>query len=304
MFVPLTPLEFRRRAERMFGRKIGVVDGQERFTYSEFGDRSRRLAATLTGLGIQPGEVVSLITYNTHQLLEAYYGVLQAGAVLNPINIRLHPQEIAYILNHAECRALFFHSDFTSMVQGIREGLETVREFVALEPHGALPFPALDYETLLGGSVPSTTDPEVDENITAEVFYTSGTTGKPKGVMLTHRSLYLHALDAIIATRITDETVLLHVVPMFHVNGWGSPHTVTAMGGTHVMLRKVAPAELFRLIEAERVTTLLGVPAIYNALVHHPDISKYDLSSLQLAISGGAPASPGPDQGDRREAGL
>jgi len=291
MFVPLTPLEFRRRAERLFGRKIGVIDGQERLTYAEFGDRSRRLATAVTGLGIQPGQVVSFITYNTHHLLEAYYGVLQARAVLNPINIRLHPQEISYILNHAECRVLFFHSDFTPMVQEMREGLETVREFVALDPQGPLPFPTHDYEALLHASAPTAADPEVDENTAAELFYTSGTTGRPKGVILTHRSLYLHALDAIIAKRVTDEMILLHVVPMFHVNGWGSPHTVTAMGGTHVMLRKIDPVQIFRLIETERVTDLLGVPTIYNALVNHPEVGKYDLSSLQLAITGGSPAS-------------
>ncbi len=292
MFVPLTPLEFRRRAERLFSSKIGVIDGQERFTYAEFGDRSRRLAAALTDLGIKPGEVVSFITYNTHHLLEAYYGVLQARGVLNPINIRLHPQEIAYILNHAECRALFFHSDFTPLVQEIRKGLETVREFVALEPHGAFPFPTHDYEALLRESTPSAVDPEVDENATAELFYTSGTTGRPKGVMLTHRNLYLHALNGIIARRTTDETIHLHITPLFHVNGWGAPHTVTAMGGTHVMLRKIDPVEIFRLIEIERITYVPGVPTIFNALVNHPEVGKYDLSSLQLAITGGSPPSP------------
>ncbi len=292
MFVPVTPLEFRRRAEQVFGRKVGVIDGQKRLTYAEFGDRSRRLAAALTEMGIQPGQVVSFITHNTHHLLEAYYGVLQAQAVLNPINIRLHPKEIAYIINHAESRALFFHSDFTPMVQAMREGLESVQEFVVLDPQDALPFSAHDYEALLREAAPAMVDPEVDENTAAELFYTSGTTGRPKGVVLTHRSLYLHALDVIIAKRVTDETVLLHVVPMFHVNGWGSPHTVTAMGGTHVMLRKIDPIQIFRLIETERVTAILGVPTIYNALVNHPEVSHYDLSSLRLAVTGGSPPSP------------
>ncbi len=292
MFVPLTPLEFRRRAERIYGRKVGVIDGLKRFTYAEFGQRSRRLASALVGLGVKPGQVVSFITYNTHHLLEAYYGVLQAGAILNPINIRLHPQEIAYILNHAESRALFFHRDFTPMVQAMRDGLQSVKTLVALEPDGGLPPGAQDYEALIGASPPMVADPEVDENSPAEIFYTSGTTGKPKGVVLTHRALYLHGVYAMLASRNTDEMVLLHVVPMFHVNGWGTPHTVTATGGTHVMLRKIDPIEIFRLIQAERVTAILGVPAIYNALVNHPERTKYDLSSLQIALSGGAPASP------------
>jgi acyl-CoA synthetase (AMP-forming)/AMP-acid ligase II len=290
MFVPVTPLEFRRRAERLFGPKTGVIDGEKRFTYAEFGERSRRLAAALRTLGIAPGEIVSFLTYNTHHLLEAYYGVLQAGAVLNPINIRLHPKEIAYILNHAESRALFFHRDFTPIVEAVRGSIETVRELVALEPEGAPPFAAHEYEALLGAS-PLAADPEVDENSVAELFYTSGTTGRPKGVALTHRALYLHALYAAIAKQTTDATVHLHVVPMFHVNGWGAPHAVTALGGTHVMLRKIDPVEIFRLIEKERVTTLYGVPAIYNALVHHPQAGTFDLSSLRLIISGGAPPS-------------
>ena len=292
MNVPLTPLEFRRRAERLFGGKVGVVDGDRRFTYAEFGERSRRLAAAVRRLGVRGGEVVSLLTYNTHHLLEAYYGVLQAGAVLNPINIRLHPDDIRYVLNHAESRALFFHQDFAPMVQTMRDGLETVRAFVVLEPGAAPPGGAAEYETLLEGVPALREDPEVDENSVAELFYPSGTTGRPKGVALTHRALYLHALYAIIGTRDTDESVLLHIVPMFHVNGWGSPHTITAVGGTHVMLRKIDPVEIFRLIQTERVTDIRGVPAIFNALVNHPELGRYDLSSLRLAMSGGAPPAP------------
>jgi acyl-CoA synthetase (AMP-forming)/AMP-acid ligase II len=288
----MNPLEFRRRAERLFARKIGVIDGFKRFTYAEFGERTRRLAGVLASLGLRPGEVVSFITYNTHHLLEAYYGVLQAGGVLNPINIRLNPQEITYILNHAGCRVLCFHRDFVPMVEAMRGDLRTVEHLVILEPDGGRPFGAHEYEALLAAATPLAADPEPDENSVAELFYTSGTTGKPKGVALTYRSLYLHALYAMIATHTTDQTVILHVVPMFHVNGWGSPHTVTAVGGVHVMLRKIDPVEIFRLTQAERVTLLLGVPTIYNALINHPDRTAYDLSSLRLAIVGGAPSSP------------
>ena len=292
MHVPLTPLEFRRRAETLFGGKVGVIDGGRRFTYAEFGERARRLAAVLRGQGVRPGEVVSFLTYNTHHLLEAYYGVLQAGAVLNPINIRLHPNDIAYVLNHAESRALFFHKDFVPMVETMRPGLETVKSFVVLEPEGPLPFAAGEYETLLGGAAPLRDDPDVDENSVAELFYTSGTTGRPKGVALTHRSLYLHALYCIISKRLGDATVHLHVVPMFHVNGWGAPHTITGIGGTHVLLRRIDPLEILRLVQAERVTDLYAVPAIFNALVNHPEFGKYDLRSLRLLMSGGAPPAP------------
>ena len=291
MQVPLTPLEFRRRAETLFGGKVGVVDGEKRFTYSEFGERSRRLAAAIRDAGVRPGEVVSFLTYNTHHLLEAYYGVLQAGAVLNPINIRLHSRDITYVLNHADSRALFFHKDFAPMVEGMRADLESVRRFVAIEPDGRPPL-GDEYEAVLERAAPLPADPVVDENGVAELFYTSGTTGRPKGVALTHRSLYLHALYALIGTRETDASVMLHIVPMFHVNGWGAPHTITALGGRHVMLRKIDPVEIFRLVQAERVTELRGVPTIFNALVNHPDVGRYDLSSLRLAMSGGAPPAP------------
>lgn len=291
MHVPITPLEFRRRAERFFGGKVGVIDGEKRFTYAEFGDRSRRLAAALQALGTEPGDVVSFLTYNTHHLLEAYFGCLQAGVVLNPINIRLRQQQIASILNHAECRALCFHADFTSLVESMRGDLRTVAAFVVLERNGHRTFPFSDYEALLSEATPVRTDPVVNEDSVAELFYTSGTTGRPKGVLLTHRTLYLHALYTMISSRTTDATVYLHVVPMFHVNGWGAPHTVTATGGTHVILRKIDPAEICRLIQKERVTELRAVPAIFNALINHPDLDRYDLSSLREATVGGSPAS-------------
>ena len=293
MRVPITPLEFRRRAETLFGGKVGIVDGDKRFTYAEFGERSRRLGAALQILGATPGTVVSFLTYNTHHLLEAYYGCLQAATVLNPLNIRLRPREIASILNHAECRVLFFHADFAPLVEEMRAELRTVSAFVALERGAPPALPCHDYEALLDAAAPSYRDPVVDEDSVAELFYTSGTTGQPKGVMLSHRTLYLHALYTMISARTTDATVYLHVVPMFHVNGWGAPHTVTAAGGTHVILRRVDPAEICRLIQRERVTDLRGVPAIFNALLSYPDLDRYDLSSLREATVGGSPASRG-----------
>jgi len=149
-----------------------------------------------------------------------------------------------------------------------------------------------EYEALLSGGSPDPLTPEIDENAVAELFYTSGTTGFPKGVAMTHRELYLHSLYAEIGLQFTQDDVALHVVPLFHVNGWGTPHFLTMIGGQHVMLRKFEPLALIQAIERHKVTRVLAVPAIFNAVLHHSERTKHDLSSLKQVIIGGAPASP------------
>ncbi len=291
MFVPLSVLEFRDRAEAYFGDKVGVVDGDRRFTYRQFGERTHRLANALVELGVEAGDRVSFITYNTHQLLEAYYGVLEAGAVLNPINIRLTPKEIAYILGHAGSKVVFFHKDFKPLVEALIPELPERPRFVIME--GALDGIATDeYEALLAGGSPDPLSPKIDENAIAELFYTSGTTGFPKGVAMTHRELYLHSLYAEIGLQFTEDDVVLHVVPLFHVNGWGTPHFLTMIGGQHVMLRKFEPLALIQAVERYKITRILAVPAIFNAVLHHSERAKHDMSSLKQAIIGGAPSSP------------
>lgn len=291
MKVPLTPLEFRQRAVDLYGGKIGIVDGDKRFTYAEYDQRINRFANALTSLEIGQGDVVSFITYNSHQLLEAYYAVPQVAGILNPINIRLTHHEIEYILNHAESKVLCFHWDFLSLVETLRDQIPGVELFIILEPQQTTDW-ALDYDTLLENHSPEAEiDLDgIDEDAVIELFYTSGTTGKPKGVQFTNRNLYIHTLTAIPGFQVSDKDTLLHVVPLFHVNGWGSPQFLTAVGGKHVMLRKVDFGEMLRLIEEERVTKLLGVPTIFNGLLQHTDLRKYDLSSLEEIIIGGAPS--------------
>jgi fatty-acyl-CoA synthase len=293
MIVPLNPLEFRERAARLFGSKVGIVDGDIRLTYAEYDQRINRLANALLGLGVSPGEMVSFITFNSHQLLEAYYAVPQAKCVLNPINIRLSQAEIEYILNHAGTRILIFQADFLPLVDSMRARLPGIRNYIVMEP-GIVPEWAKDYEELLDAASPQAeVDLDaIDENAVVELFYTSGTTGSPKGVAITNRSLYIHTLMAIPSFNVTDEDTLLHVVPLFHVNGWGTPHFLTAVGGKHVIQRNVDYGEMLRLVEAEQVTRILGVPTIFNGLVNHPDVGKYDLSSLKECLIGGAPSPP------------
>jgi fatty-acyl-CoA synthase len=226
-------------------------------------------------------------------LLEAYYAVPQINAVLNPINIRLSQEEIEYIINHAGARVLCFLDGFMPMVERMRDNLPGIRNYVVMEPD-QLPGWAMDYEELLDAASPQAEiDLDViDENSIVELFYTSGTTGSPKGVSITNRSLYLHTLMAIAGLHISDADTMLHVVPLFHVNGWGTPHFLTAVGGKHVMLREIDYGNLLRLVEIEKVTRILGVPTIFNSLVNHPDIDRYDLSSLRQCIIGGAPSPP------------
>jgi fatty-acyl-CoA synthase len=290
MFVPLSVLEFRDRAAMFFGDKIGVIDGGAQFTYREFAARTHRLANALVELGVADGDRVSFITFNTHHLLEAYYGVIEAGAVLNPINIRLAPHEIEYILGHAASKVVFVHRDFVPLIEEMRPRLTPRPIFVVLdgEAGGVADH---EYEALLASGPTNPRHPDIDENAMAELFYTSGTTGLPKGVAMTHRELYLHSLAAEIGLGFTEDDVVLHVVPLFHVNGWGTPHFLTMVGGRHVILRKFDPAALMALVERHRVTRLLAVPTIFNALLHSRERSRYDLSSLRQLIIGGSPAS-------------
>lgn len=292
MFVPLTPVEFKYRAATLFGNKTAVVDGNHRFTYCEFAERTNRLANGLLDLGLSPGDRVAYLAYNSYPLLEGYYGVLEAGGILLPINIRLTPRDIAYILNDAGASFLFVDRDFASVLADIWVTLEhkPVVVWLTEAPDGHL---GCLYDDLLARSLPS--EPPaiaVDENDVAELFYTSGTTGRPKGVMLTHRNLYLHALDTLIATQATESDIQLHTIPLFHVNGWGTPQSLTAAGGTHVMMRKFDPGEALRLVEEERVTRFYAVPTMLNMILNHPDTATRDLSSLDVVITGGGPTPP------------
>jgi fatty-acyl-CoA synthase len=291
MFVPLSVLEFRDRAAMFFGDKIGVIDGESEFTYRTFATRTHRLANALVALGVAPGDRVSFITFNTHHLLEAYYGVIEAGAVLNPVNIRLAPHEIAYILDHAGSKVVCFHRDFAPLVEAIAPTLATRPTLVVLdgEPGGIADH---EYEALLASGSTDPLHPEIDENALAELFYTSGTTGLPKGVAMTHRELYLHAMAAQIGLAFAEDDVVLHVVPLFHVNGWGVPHFLTMIGGRHIMLRRFDPTALMGMVERHRVTRLLAVPTIFNAVLHSRERSRFDLSSLRQLIIGGSPSSP------------
>ena len=267
MQLPLTPVRLKRHAAKIFGRKVGVVCGEDRFTYREFNERADRLSSALLRLGVKKGDRVAYLSFNCHRLLEAYYGVPQIGAILLAMNIRLSPEELAYILNAAAPRVLIFDPELIPLVEALRPQVQSVENYISMR--NAKPAWALDtcYDELLAASEPADIDfCEIDENSVAELFYTSGTTAYPKGVMLTHRNLYLHAFYTAVSVQASDRDVHVYTVPLFHVNSWGAPHIFTLAGGRHVMLRKFDPPMVLELTQRERVTHLHLVPAMTIAL--------------------------------------
>ncbi|MFQ5662391.1 MAG: fatty acid--CoA ligase [Terriglobia bacterium] len=294
MNVPLTPVRFLRYAVEQFPRKTGIICEEQRFTYAQFGERVGRGAGALRGLGVEPGDRVAFLSTNCHRLLEAYYGVVEAGGVLLPLNIRLAPEELAYILNDAGAKLLFLESAFLSIVEAFRRTAGSVESFILLDGEPEAGWLARqNYEELLAGATGHWRDlMEFDENSFAELFYTSGTSADPKGVVLTHRNVYLHGLSAALALGTTRKSVQLHTIPLFHANGWGLAHSLTFMGATHVMLHRFDPVAVFRLVERERVEAFSVVPTMATALVNCPERPKYDLSSLKTITIGGAASSP------------
>ena len=302
MNVPLTPIRLLRYAGEQFAGDLAIVCGDQRFTYAQFADRAARLAGALRAEGARSGDRVAFLSTNCHRLLEAYYGVLEADCVLLPLNVRLAPAELSYVLNDAEARFLFVEQALLPLAEAFRRDVPGIERIYLLDgapqadwlsPHS--------YEELIATAAPHHRElMDVDENALAELFYTSGTSDVPRGVMLTHRNIYLHALSVIASGRTSRDvaastccdTVVLHTIPLFHANGWGTAHTVTVVGGTHVMVHQFVPAEVFRLIEREKVTNCSLVPTMANALVNCPDREKYDVSSLRCVMIGGAASAP------------
>ncbi len=290
MFVPLTPIRCLHRAVDLFGEKIGVVSGVRQFTYAEFGERCERLATALVKEGIQPGDRVAYLSFNNHQLLEGYYGVVQARAIVMPLNVRLSPLELTNILNHSGARMLLFENDFVPLVEHLRQGCPKIERYVTLNEKVA----AADlYDELLDKGHPERADIfTFDENAIAELFYTSGSTGTPKGVMLANRTLYLHGLAVASLFKDVETMVDLHTIPLFHANGWGRPQASTLQGIKQIMVRRFEPTTVFQLIQEHRATDMCLVPTMANALLNAPDIGKYSLSSMRNITLGGAASSP------------
>jgi len=283
MRIPLTPLRCLHRGIDLYGSKEGVVCGAKRFTYGAFGNRCEKLASALQRAGVRQGDRVGFLSFNTHQLLEGYFGVPQAYAMVMPLNVRLSPPELGAILQHAEPRILFHENDFAPFMETLRKACPGMRT-INLDT---------EYEDFLATGAPQRADIlTYDEDSIAELFYTSGSTGTPKGVMLSHRTIYMHAMSVAGVFNNDDSGVELHTIPLFHANGWGRAQTSTMMGLKQVMLRKFDPATVCRLIQDEGATTMSVVPTMAGALLMFHDLAKYNLSTLKQINIGGAASSP------------
>lgn len=284
----LTPLLFMERTAEVFGDKVGFVQGDDRFTYRQLASETTRLAHAFRSAGIVDGDRIAYLSPNTAQMLIAHFAVPLATAVLVAINTRLSSPEVLEILNHSGARLLVVDESLRSVVEPILSEAVGV-ERVVVVPAG--PTAESDYANFLAtGSddpIPWRVD---DERRAISINYTSGTTGRPKGVQYTHRGAYLNALTEIIHSRHTPESVYLWTLPMFHCNGWCTTWGVTAVGGTHVGLRAVDPEEIWRLVNAEGVSHLNAAPTVLISLANHP--SAFPFGGPMTITTAGAPPSP------------
>jgi fatty-acyl-CoA synthase len=282
----LTPLDFARRTRRLHGSREAVVDGDLRLSYEQFFSRCDRWSAALAGLGVRPGDRVATIAPNTHAQLEAFYAVPQLGAVLVPVNYRLTADDFVYIVNHSGTSVLCVDRDYLDTVDSVRDQMPDVRHFVAFE--GATDG-WLDYEATLAAADPDFDRPEIGEQDLLTINYTSGTTARPKGVMITHRNAAMNTIGTLLHVPMGVGEPYLWTLPMFHANGWTYTWTVTAAAGVHVCLRKVEPAVVFRLIREEHVGLLCAAPTVLISLANASTEVRGEVPAGVRVVTAGAP---------------
>jgi len=288
METPLTPLEFARRARRLYPDRLAVVDGAARFTYRQFFERCDRWSAALQQLGVLPGDRVASISPNTHAHLESFYAVPQIGAVTVPINYRLTPADFAYILRHSGARVVCAHADHLDAVDSIRAQVPEVKHFIAFEGTKS---GWLDYETSMAASPAEFTAAPVNEREMLSLNYTSGTTAHPKGVMITHRNAYLNCAGRLMHTPMSCADRYLWVVPMFHANGWTCVWTATAVGATHHCLRKADPRLILETIAREGITLFCAAPTVLIGVANAPEELRRLAPRGVRVLTAGAPPS-------------
>ncbi|WP_448628046.1 AMP-binding protein [Geodermatophilus sp. URMC 64] len=287
MRVPLTTRDFLDRAELIYGDRVGIVDEPDQpapslgeVTYREVARRGRAFQAALDGLGIAEGERIAIVSHNSARLLELLLAVPSSGRVLVPINFRLSEEEVRYIVGHSGARMLLVDPELETSLKGV----DAEHKFGTGE----------EYEQLLRFDTEPRPWAEPDEDATATINYTSGTTARPKGVQMTHRNIWVNAVTFGMHMQVSDRDVLMHTLPMFHCNGWGMPYTVTGLGGRHIVIRKIDGAEILRRVERHGVTLMCGAPAVWNAVLEaaqHWDGEIPGRDRVRIVVAGAPPPS-------------
>ncbi|MFT0547520.1 AMP-binding protein [Allopusillimonas ginsengisoli] len=291
----LTPLSFLQRSAHVFPEKTAIIDDDMSLTYQQVYDRCRAMASVLDSMGIKTGDTVSVLCFNTHELLESHYFVAMTGAVLNALNTRLDVATLRFILDHGESRVLFYDTEFELLVQEAIVGMLAPPLLVAVarEAGASKGLARFSYEQMIKMGEPDFAwQKPADEWDAISLNYTSGTTGNPKGVVYHHRGAYLAAMSNAMALNMTADSVYLWTLPMFHCNGWAYTWAVTAIGGTHVCLPKVQTDEVLGRIQRNLVTHMCGAPIVLNMLVN--DFYKAGIRldrPVQFAVGGAAPPS-------------
>ncbi len=294
----LTPLLYLERSERVFPNRTAVIYGNQRTTYGELGRRCRQLATALKQAGLQRNDRVAFLVPNTPPLLEAHFGVALAGGVLVAINTRLNGDEIQYILNHSGARLFFVDAELAPVIETVADRLDGIEKIITVEDPEFAPglrrvFDGPTYEDFIDVTPDASLPYRVpDENDMISINYTSGTTGRPKGVIYTHRGAYLNALSEIIGHKVESTSRFLWIVPMFHCNGWCFTWGVTGAGGTHVCLRRVDPPLVWQLVQDEGVTHFNGAPTVLIMLINDSNAPAERLQQTLRIATGGAPPSP------------
>jgi acyl-CoA synthetase (AMP-forming)/AMP-acid ligase II len=284
-----------KKACRFFPQKKAVICGGKSWTYEEFFTRLRRLSVFFKEEGIKKGDRIAILHPNCHYYLESYYAIAIAGAIAVPLNHRLSAAELAFIMNDAGVRLLIADPKFATTVEQIRGKSPSLGKIVWTgDVADALPAAeiALSYERLVAAQHSPWPDVPITEDDIAHIYYTSGTTGRPKGVILTHKNVAVHALGTIAELQLTDRDVWLHAAPLFHLaDAWAS-WAITWVGGTHVLVDEFDPPRVLSAIAGRRVTLTNLIPTMLNMLINYPEVKKYDFSSLRVLLSGGAPIAP------------
>ncbi len=300
MDYPLTLTQFFERARKMFHRKTMATRvpgaGLQRYTYADYADRVCRLSAALDRLGLKKGDRVGTFAWNSHRHMEVYFAAPLMGMVLHTVNIRLSGQDLIYIINHAEDQVLIVDASLWHLLEPIRKDLKSVKHFIVMKdtPAGEIPAGALDYEALVAEAKPVETWPKLDETDAAGMCYTSGTTGHPKGVLYTHRGIYLHcfASSTVDVFGLCERDVILHIVPMFHANAWCVPFAGVMNGSTQIFGGpNPQPRDIIEIVHNERVTVVGAVPTVWisiQAILEKEP--QWDISSIRCIPIGGSAA--------------